>query len=177
MSTSPLVCLVACASPPTAGLRDLVALVRDRGYRPTVVLTPHAVPFAGDLAELERLSGGPVRSGWRRPDEDRVPDPDAVVVAPATFNTINKLACGIADTLGAAIACEAIGIPVPVVVATSVKGSLSRHPALAGSLERLRGWGVRVVNGEAEPPSAPMPAWERVAEELDAALRRPPGSV
>jgi hypothetical protein len=172
MSTSPMVYLIACGAPPAGGLRDFLVLAHDRGLRPVVVLTPHAVPFAGDLAELEALSGHRIRTGWRRPGEVwDVPDPEAVVVAPATFNTINKLAGGIADTLGAAIACEAIGIPVPVVVATSVKGALSRHPAFVASVARLREWGVRVVTGQGDPPSAPMPPWERVVGELEEALR------
>jgi flavoprotein len=44
-----------------------------------------------------------------------LPPPDAIVVAPATFNTINKWAAGISDTLVLGLLTEAIGKRLPVV--------------------------------------------------------------
>jgi len=50
-------------------------------------------------AQLAALTGDRVRTGFRIPDEpDELPAADAVVVAPATFNTMNKWAAGITDT-------------------------------------------------------------------------------
>jgi phosphopantothenoylcysteine decarboxylase/phosphopantothenate--cysteine ligase len=73
--------------------------------------------------------------------------PDGLVlVAPCTFNSLNKLACGIADTLALSIAAEAIGRGTPVVVAVSVNPPLLRHPRTRMSIETLRSWGVSVVD-------------------------------
>jgi phosphopantothenoylcysteine synthetase/decarboxylase len=74
----------------------------------------------------------------------RPPD-GLVVVAPCSFNSLNKLACGIADTLALSIAAEAIGRATPVVVAVSVNDPLWRHPLAARSVATLRSWGVTVV--------------------------------
>jgi hypothetical protein len=49
-----------------------------------------------DAAQLAALTGHRVRTGFRMPDEpDELPAADAIVVAPATFNTVNKWAAGI----------------------------------------------------------------------------------
>jgi phosphopantothenoylcysteine decarboxylase len=73
--------------------------------------------------------------------------PDAIIVAPATFNTINKWAAGIADTLALGLVCEAIGMGLPVVVLPYLNAAQAKHPALVASVERLRGCEVRVLFG------------------------------
>jgi len=55
-----------------------------------VITTPHGTKFL-DLAQLEQLTGHPVRSEYKRPEEpDVLPRADALVVFPATFNTIKE---------------------------------------------------------------------------------------
>jgi hypothetical protein len=63
-----------------------------------------------------RTRAWPIRSEYKQPDAaDVLPPPDAIVVAPATFNTINKWAAGISDTLALGLLTEAIGKRLPVV--------------------------------------------------------------
>src|SRR5437667_6991998 len=71
----------------------------------------------------------------------RPPD-GLVLVAPCSFNSLNKLAAGIADNLAMSLTAEAIGRGTPVVVAVSVNPPLWRHPRSAMSMTTLRGWGV-----------------------------------
>lgn len=73
------------------------------------------------------------------------PPEGVVLVAPCTFNSLNKLALGVADTLALSIAAEAIGRGTPVVVAVSVNPPLYAHPQTADSMRRLRAWGVHVI--------------------------------
>jgi hypothetical protein len=74
-----------------------------------VIVTPDGAKFA-DLAGLAELTGHPVRSQYKQPDDpDVLPPPDAFVVAPATFNTINKWANGISGTLALGLLNEALG--------------------------------------------------------------------
>src|SRR6266536_5541579 len=80
-------------------------------------------------------------------DPDLLPPPDAIVVAPATSNTINKWAAGISDTLALGLLCEAIGMELPVVVLPYLNAAQGKHPALAESIKRLRDSGVRVLFG------------------------------
>jgi phosphopantothenoylcysteine synthetase/decarboxylase len=68
-----------------------------------------------------------------------------VLVAPCSFNSLNKLAAGVADNLALSLTAEAIGRGTPVVVAVSVNPPLWRHPRAAASMATLREWGVSVV--------------------------------
>jgi phosphopantothenoylcysteine synthetase/decarboxylase len=74
----------------------------------------------------------------------RPPD-GLVVVAPCSFNSLNKLAGGIADNLALSVTAEAIGRQTPVIVAVSVNAPLLRHPRCAASMATLREWGVSVI--------------------------------
>ena len=74
----------------------------------------------------------------------RPPD-GMVLVATCSFNSLNKLAAGVADNLALSLTAEAIGRGTPVVVAVSVNPPLFRHPRSAASMAILREWGVSVV--------------------------------
>jgi phosphopantothenoylcysteine decarboxylase/phosphopantothenate--cysteine ligase len=74
----------------------------------------------------------------------RPPD-GLVLVAPCSFNSLNKLAAGIADNLALSVTAEAIGRGTPVLVAPSLNAPLLRHPRAVSSLATLREWGVSIV--------------------------------
>ena len=80
-------------------------------------------------------------------DQAILPQPPygVVLLAPCSFNSLNKLAQGIADTLALSIAAEAIGRGTPVIVAVSVNTPLWNHPRARQSVETLRAWGVTVI--------------------------------
>ncbi|NDZ97171.1 flavoprotein, partial [Streptomyces sp. SID11726] len=75
------------------------------GWDVCTILTPSAYRWASEDAEgeveaLEALTGHPVRHQYKLPSQDDVlPAPDALLVAPLTANTVNKWAAGISDTL------------------------------------------------------------------------------
>jgi phosphopantothenoylcysteine decarboxylase len=118
-----------------------------QGWDVCTVLTPKTLAFV-DAKALQTLTGHPVRSEYKHPDEpDILPAPNAVVVAPATFNTINKWALGIADTLALGLLTEAIGKELPMVVLPSLNTAQAKHPAWSWSLERLRHCGVQILYG------------------------------
>src|ERR1700738_5327516 len=66
----------------------------------------------------------------------RPPD-GLVLVAPCSFNSLNKLASGVADNLAMSLTAEAIGRQTPVIVAVSVNAPLRRHPRAAESMATL----------------------------------------
>ncbi len=76
------------------------------------------------------------------------PPHGVVLFAPCSFNTLNKLAHGIADTLPLAVAAEAIGRRTPVFVAPSLNQPLLDHPAAQSSLKTLPAWGVTLIPPE-----------------------------
>lgn len=73
------------------------------------------------------------------------PPRGVVLFAPCSFNSLNKLANGIADNLALSVAAEAIGRRTPVIVGPSLNAPLLAHPQAQASLARLPGWGVRIV--------------------------------
>ncbi len=85
-----------------------------------------------------------------------------VLFAPCSFNSLNKLAQGIADNLALSVVAEAIGRGTPVIVAPSLNEPLLRHPATQASLRMLSTWNVTIVapvdegEGPRLPPSAQL---------------------
>lgn len=140
--------LVVCAAPPVQQIDQLIALLAGQGWAVCVIPTPRAAEWLDSVA-LARQTGFPVRSDYRRPDDpDALPHADAIVVVPATFNTMNKWAAGISDTFALGVLNEAIGLPLPVVAAPYAKPTLAAHPAFAESLAKLERWGVQVLPNE-----------------------------
>jgi hypothetical protein len=73
------------------------------------------------------------------------PPRGVVLFAPCSFNSLNKLAHGIADNLALSVTAEAIGRGTPVIVGPSLNQPLLDHPQAQASLRTLPTWGVTVV--------------------------------
>jgi phosphopantothenoylcysteine synthetase/decarboxylase len=139
--------VVVCGSPVARDVGKLVDLATQDGWDVCVVATPDGRKFI-DVPALAAQTGHPVRSVFKNPgDPDVLPDPSAIIVAPATTNTINKFAAGIADTLPLALLTEGLGKGLPIVVLPYTNAAMAAHPAFAESVQRLRGWGVVVLFG------------------------------
>src|SRR5213082_130671 len=73
------------------------------------------------------------------------PPRGVVLFAPCSFNSLNKLAHGIADNLALSVTAEAIGRGTPVIVGPSLNQPLLDHPVAQASLKTLPGWGMTIV--------------------------------
>ncbi|WP_200304844.1 flavoprotein [Streptomyces adelaidensis] len=169
----PFLYVVVCAAGVAVDVGRLITAAQERDWEVGVIATPVAMGGFFDTAEVEARTGRPIRSAWRSPGDPRpFPPPDAVVVAPATFNTLNKWAAGTADTLALGTLCEAYGLGVPIAVLPCVADALAAHPAYRAGLERLRGMGVRFgdpYGGEAEEDGRREEFhWERALDLLTA---------
>lgn len=147
--------LLLCGAGPAADAAVLIRLAQEQSWTVTVAATRAALGFI-DTAELEQLSGNPVRTDYgNSPGSQRKVAPvDALIIAPATYNTINKLALGIADTYVLTSAAEIIGRRVPTVVVPFVNAALATRRPFVASVESLRQEGVAVVLGQ---PSSWLP--------------------
>lgn len=132
--------LVVRAAPPAQAIDELVGRLRDKDWTVCVIATPRAAGWI-DIATLAEQTGHPVRHEHQGPDDSEpLPRADAIAVAPATFNTVNKWVAGISDTFALGLLNEAIGLRLPIVVAPYAKSSLAAHPAYAQSLRTLSEW-------------------------------------
>ena len=140
---------------------ELVRLSTRAGHSVRVVQTPAAQRFVG-AATFEGVTGAPVLTdeferdpargaypGEPAPDHEPISHLelvrrcDAYVIAPASANTIAKLAAGLADNLltSAALACTA-----PLVVAPAMNNAMYDNPATRANLEALRERGAVIVD-------------------------------
>jgi phosphopantothenoylcysteine synthetase/decarboxylase len=122
-------------------LRGLVGL----GFATVIALpTPNAarVVAGRELADTEGVQV--VESYFDLAIRPRPPR-GVVLFAPCSFNSLNKLAHGVADNLALSVTAEAIGRGTPVIVAPSLNQPLLDHPIAQESLRKLPGWGVTIV--------------------------------
>jgi hypothetical protein len=139
--------VVACAAPPAREVEKLIGPAQNAGWRVCLIATPQATKFI-DPNAMEELTGHPVRSEYKHPDQpDVLPASDAIIVAPATCNTINKWAAGISDTLALGLITEGIGKRLPLVALPFTNRAQAAHPAFERSIAELRAWGVIVLYG------------------------------
>jgi phosphopantothenoylcysteine decarboxylase len=147
--------LVACAAPPTAKIDEFVEQLIGDGWDVHVVLTEAATAWT-DIPALETATGHAIRTEARTPDEPTSsPEADVIVVAPATFNTINQWAAGINNTAALGILNGALGAGTPVLASPYAKTTLAAHPAFIRSLKLLSEAGVHFTPTDALRPKTP----------------------
>ena len=139
---------------------ELVRLATGAGHSVRVIQTPTSLKFVG-RATFEGVTGAPVLVDEFERDPARgafpgeaVPDHDPIshlelvrrcdvlAVAPASANTIAKLAAGQADNL---LLSAALASSAPLVVAPAMNNHMYEHPATRQNLETLRERGATIV--------------------------------
>ncbi len=157
--------VVVCGAGPATEVSRLISAARDRGWQVNVIATPAALDFI-DVAELAELTGSPVRSEYRKTGEvagRSLPAADAIICAPATYNTINKWALGISDTYALGILAESVGLDIPTVVLPFVNTALASRAPFQQAVKALRDEGVQVLLGPGElEPHAPGTGGDRI---------------
>jgi phosphopantothenoylcysteine decarboxylase / phosphopantothenate---cysteine ligase len=140
---------------------ELVRLATAAGHSVRVIQTPASLNFVG-RATFEGVTGAPVLveefeadpargafPGEPAPDHDPISHlelvarADVFVVAPASANTLAKLAGGLADNL---LTSAALANTAPLVLAPAMNSRMYEHPATQANLELLRSRGARVVD-------------------------------
>ena len=118
---------------------DLIRKLRELGHSVKVVPTPSALKFVG-AATFEALSGEPVSSTvWERVDEVAHIEigraADLVIIAPATANTIARLAQGAADDL---LSATVLVTKAPVIVCPAMHSDMWLNEAVQDNVEMLK---------------------------------------
>ena len=149
MSESKNIVLGVSGSIATYKAIDLASLLTKEGHGVDVVLTRDAQEFVKSLP-FRTLTRRPVVTSLYDEDETGVThirfadNADLMLVAPATANTIAKLANGFADD---ALGCVALALNpgVPVLVAPAMNGKMWQHPATQTNVQMLRERGVEFI--------------------------------
>ena len=128
---------------------DLASFLAKSGCRVNVILTADAEEFVRPLP-FETLTRSPVmRSLYDRGESpvlhiNIADEADLMVIAPATANSIAKLACGIADD---PLSCTALALKpdTPILVAPAMNGKMWNHPATQSNVSILCDRGVEFI--------------------------------
>ncbi len=161
---------------------EAVSQLVQRCHRVRTVATAAALRFIGP-ATLEGLTGSPVLTDMFAPGAalehiNLTRWAEVVVVCPATANTLNRFAAGLADDLAGALFL-AHDRRKPFLIAPAMNPAMWSHPATAAAVDKLKSWGVRFVPvGEGRTACGEM-GEGRLAEPaeivaaVEAALARP----
>jgi len=89
---------------------------------------------------------------------------DLVLIAPATANTISKIACGIDDTPVTSVASTAFGSEIPIMVVPAMHESMYNHPILIENIKKLKDLGLEFVGPRIEEDKAKIANTEEIVE-------------
>ncbi|SDZ81040.1 phosphopantothenoylcysteine decarboxylase / phosphopantothenate--cysteine ligase [Haloplanus vescus] len=125
------------------------------------IVHPWALQFATEHAPVTEITGAVEhvdlcgRDGWA----------DVLLVAPATANTVGKIAAAVDDTPVTTCATTALGADVPVVVAPAMHEPMYDHPGVLEAIDRVESWGVDFVDPRIEEGKAKIASEEAIVTE------------
>lgn len=99
---------------------------------------------------------------------------DLLLIAPATANTVGKIASGIDDTPVTTFATTALGSGIPVLVAPAMHEPMYDHPGVMENLDRLDEWDVGIIPPKIEEDKAKLADKEDIATECERFLSHGP---
>lgn len=138
--------------------------LRRFGAEVSAYMTPSALSFVGK-SSLEWGTGNEVITELSGKAE-HLCFHDAVLVAPATLNTINKVFTGIADSPVTTLIASALGAKVPVFIAPTMHESLYNNPFFQKNLKTAKDYGVRVIHPRFDEGKAKIPRLENIVATL-----------
>jgi phosphopantothenoylcysteine decarboxylase/phosphopantothenate--cysteine ligase len=144
----------AVMSPEAARLVTEESVAFATGHRPVTQLT-------GDVEHVTLLGPGDGRA-------------DLLLIAPATANTIAKIAHGIDDTPVTSCASVALGGGVPILIAPAMHAHMGLNPAIRENVARLESWGVGFISPQRAEGEEKLATPEEVAAAVLHRLGRPP---
>jgi len=125
------------------------------------IIHPWALEFATENPVVTEITGSVEhvelcgREGWA----------DVFLIAPATANTVGKMAAAVDDTPVTTCATTALGAGVPVVVAPAMHEPMYDHPGVLEAIDRVESWGVAFVDPRIEEGKAKIATEDAIVTE------------
>jgi len=126
----------------------------------TQILGPDALEYATGHKPLLHLTGQGEHVKWC----GKGGEADLLLIAPATANTITKIALGIDDNALTSCATVAVGAGLPVVLAPAMHEVMGEHPAVKQRLRDLERMGVTVIAPRVEEEKAKLADAETIVD-------------
>ncbi len=170
----PLIVLGITGSIAAVRCFELCRELRRKGFAVQVVMSGWGKQIVGEEA-LEFASGRPVISRLTGAIEHvkffgKSGTAKLLLIAPATANTISKIALGIEDTPVTTFATVAIGSAKPVLLAPAMHKPMYDHPIVLENLQKLQSRGVKLIAPLEEEGKAKLASVGEIVFEVEKAL-------
>ena len=146
---------------------DLASKLIQAGARVEVVMTESAIRFIAPLT-LRSITGRPVVTDMFEPASEYSLEhialaeaADVVVIAPATANTIAKIAAGIADNM---LTSVVLATKAPVILAPAMNDNMFQNPVTQDNIARLKARGFTIIEPAYGRLASGKIGWGRLAE-------------
>lgn len=130
---------------------DIIRDLKEEGYNVNVIMTEDAKEFIAPLS-LASLSRNKVYSemfsdpaAWDIEHISLADKADLILIAPATANIINKIACGLCDDL---LTCTALAAKAPVLIAPAMNTNMYEHKITQENIAKLKRLGYHFIGPE-----------------------------
>ena len=129
---------------------ELIRMYKKNGANVKVICTPNAMNFVTKLT-LQNLSQNEVYvqefdvKEWKPEHISLADEADIMVIAPATANTISKIAQGVADNLLTSVACA---FSKKMIIAPAMNCNMWNNSAIQENLQKLQARGVEILEPE-----------------------------
>ena len=150
----------------------LVRLLTKKGYNVRVILTENAKEFVTPLT-LSTVSKNPVLTSFSSPEGDWHSHvelalwADVMLIAPATANTIAKMAHGVCDNL---LLATYFSAKAPVFIAPAMDLDMYAHPTVTENLAKLASYGNHIISATYGELASGLVGQGRMAEPEDIVL-------
>ncbi|PEP92448.1 hypothetical protein CN582_25245 [Bacillus wiedmannii] len=139
--------------------------LKDAGANVYVLLTPAASDMV-DHKLLKEASGNFLRNSFHKNKGESLPLEDIVVIAPATYSSINKISAGISDNFALSCVAAAIGRKTPIYIAPSMNKDLWNSPIVQNSIIKLSGMNIKFIHPRIIGSYCTMAYGEKVVDSL-----------
>jgi phosphopantothenoylcysteine decarboxylase/phosphopantothenate--cysteine ligase len=130
---------------------DIIRALKGEGYNVTAVMTRDAAQFITPLT-LSALSHNKTYNemfaepaAWEIEHISLADKADLVLIAPATANIINKIACGLCDDL---LSCTVLATEAPVLIAPAMDNNMYKNKITQDNIAKLKKLNFRFVGPE-----------------------------
>lgn len=127
------------------------------------IIHPYVLEWASDNKVITKITGKVehVKLAGEVPNKT-----DLILVAPATSNTIGKIANGIDDTPVTTVLTTAFGSKIPIVIIPSMHVSMYNHPILQENVKKLKHYGVDFIEPIIDENKAKFPDTQKIISHI-----------
>ena len=127
------------------------------------IIHPYSLEFASGTKPVTEITGQVEHVSLC----GKVPDKaDLSLIAPATANTVSKIAQGIDDTPVTTFATTCMGSGIPIMIVPAMHQSMYEHPVVEENIGKLRGRGIKFVGPYVSEGTAKVASRDNIVDEV-----------